>query len=192
MGVQLSWQSTCPASRGSSVRTRLPPPPRMGSQRSWLEHTPDKREVDGPSPFEPTKRAQPDKTYLLIGQQRRLTTAQQISQKVFIFLQKKIKTSTKRQKKFSKKVKLIWLISKNVKSNFKALDANEISRVKNLEFFQQRRRVEREKERSSYKGLTEDALVHGAEEGRDKLRKATVRSKYPKSRGYPNEGTQHE
>ena len=26
MGVQLSWQSTCPASRGSSVRTRLPPP----------------------------------------------------------------------------------------------------------------------------------------------------------------------
>ena len=27
----------------------------MGSQLSWLEHTPDKREVDGPSPFEPTK-----------------------------------------------------------------------------------------------------------------------------------------
>ena len=28
----------------------------MGSQLSWLEHTPDKREVDGPSPFEPTTR----------------------------------------------------------------------------------------------------------------------------------------
>ena len=46
--------------------------------------------------------------------------------------------------------------------------------------------------RSSYKGLTENALVHGAEEGRDKLRKATVRSKYPLIRRYPNEGTQHE
>ena len=46
--------------------------------------------------------------------------------------------------------------------------------------------------RSSYKGLTEDALVHGAEEGRDKLRKATVRSKYPLIRRYPNEGTQRE
>ena len=30
----------------------------MGSQLSWLEHTPDKREVDGPSPFEPTKARQ--------------------------------------------------------------------------------------------------------------------------------------
>ena len=48
------------------------------------------------------------------------------------------------------------------------------------------------RKRSSYKGLTEDALVHGAEEGRDKLRKATERSKYPETRGYPNEGTQHE
>ena len=46
--------------------------------------------------------------------------------------------------------------------------------------------------RSSYKGLTENALVHGAEEGRDKLRKATVRSKYPLIRRYPNEGTQRE
>ena len=26
----------------------------MGSQLSWLEHAPDKREVDGSSPFEPT------------------------------------------------------------------------------------------------------------------------------------------
>ena len=47
-------------------------------------------------------------------------------------------------------------------------------------------------ERSSYKGLTEDALVRGAEEGRDKLRKAAGRSKYLKIRRYPNEGTQHE
>ena len=48
------------------------------------------------------------------------------------------------------------------------------------------------KRRSSYKGLTEDALVHGAEEGRDKLRKATGRSKYLEIRRYPNEGTQRE
>ena len=46
--------------------------------------------------------------------------------------------------------------------------------------------------RSSYKGLTEDALVHGAEEGRDKLRKVAERSKYPKTRKYPNEGTPYE
>ena len=48
------------------------------------------------------------------------------------------------------------------------------------------------KRRSSYKGLTENALVRGAEEGRDKLRKATDRSKYPETRRYPNEGTQRE
>ena len=35
-----------------------------------------------------------------------------------------------------------------------------------------------------------DALALGAEEGRDKLRKAAVRSKYPMTRRYPNEGTQ--
>ena len=28
----------------------------MGSQLRWLERTPDKREVDGSIPFEPTKR----------------------------------------------------------------------------------------------------------------------------------------
>ena len=44
--------------------------------------------------------------------------------------------------------------------------------------------------RSSYKEHTEDALVHGAEEGRDKLRKAAERSKHPATRRYPNEGTQ--
>ena len=34
-----------------------------------------------------------------------------------------------------------------------------------------------------------DALALGADEGRDKLRKATGRSKYPAIRGYPNVGT---
>ena len=37
--------------------------------------------------------------------------------------------------------------------------------------------LNRGKESSSYKEHTEDALVHGAEEGRDKLRKATVSCK---------------
>ena len=35
----------------------------------------------------------------------------------------------------------------------------------------------------------EDALALGAEEGRDKLRKAAVRSTYPLTRRYPNGGT---
>ena len=34
-----------------------------------------------------------------------------------------------------------------------------------------------------------NALASGADEGRDKLRKATGRSKYPAIRGYPNGGT---
>ena len=34
-----------------------------------------------------------------------------------------------------------------------------------------------------------DALALGADEGRDKLRKAAGRSKYPVIRRYPNEGT---
>ena len=46
--------------------------------------------------------------------------------------------------------------------------------------------------RISYKERREDALVHGAEEGRDKLRKVAERSKYPKTRKYPNEGTPYE
>ena len=69
-----------------------------------------------------------------------------------------------------------------------------ISRVKVVEFFVTQGRVgrtrERTEQRSSYKEHTEDALVHGAEEGRDKLRKAAGRSKYPVIRRYPNEGTQ--
>ena len=34
-----------------------------------------------------------------------------------------------------------------------------------------------------------DALALGGEEGRDKLRKAAVRGKYPVTRGYPNGAT---
>ena len=67
MGVQLSWESTCPASRGSRVRFPSSPPmvrtderdtpkeTNMGSQLRWLERAPDKREVGGSSPLEPTK-----------------------------------------------------------------------------------------------------------------------------------------
>ena len=51
---------------------------------------------------------------------------------------------------------------------------------------------ETSRERSSYEGLTEDALVYGAEEGRGKLRKAAGRSKHPEIRRCPNEETQHE
>ena len=36
-----------------------------------------------------------------------------------------------------------------------------------------------------------DALALGADEGRDKLRKATGRSKYSEIRRYPNVGTHH-
>ena len=68
----------------------------------------------------------------------------------------------------------------------------QISRVEIIEFSWTNVKTSRRRERSSYKGLTEDALVHGAEEGRDKLRKAAGRSKYPEIRRYPNEGTQHE
>ena len=35
-----------------------------------------------------------------------------------------------------------------------------------------------------------DALAHSGDEGRDKLRKATVRRKWPLTRGYPNGTTQ--
>ena len=43
--------------------------------------------------------------------------------------------------------------------------------------------------RSSEKEHKADALALGAEEGRDKLRKAAGRSKYPLIRRYPNGGT---
>ena len=41
-------------------------------------------------------------------------------------------------------------------------------------------------ERSRKKEHRVNALALGADEGRDKLRKATFRSTYPKRRGYPN------
>ncbi len=66
-----------------------------------------------------------------------------------------------------------------------------ISRVRRR-IFENEETSRREKKGSSYKGLTEDALVYGAEEGRGKLRKAAGRSKHPEIRRYPNEGTQHE
>ena len=48
------------------------------------------------------------------------------------------------------------------------------------------------KNRLSYKEHRENALAPRAEEGRDKLRKAMGRSKYPLIHRYPNEGTQLE
>ena len=44
-------------------------------------------------------------------------------------------------------------------------------------------------DKESKEGRMADALALGGDEGRDKLRKATGRSKYPLSRGYPNGGT---
>ena len=52
--------------------------------------------------------------------------------------------------------------------------------------------AEAERRRSSKEERREDALAPGAEEGRDKLRKATGRSKYPAIRGYPNGETRLE
>ena len=43
--------------------------------------------------------------------------------------------------------------------------------------------------KESKEGRMVDALAHSGDEGRDKLRKATGRSKYPLIRGYPNGGT---
>ena len=50
-------------------------------------------------------------------------------------------------------------------------------------------RINQRSKRLSYKEHMVDALALGAEEGRDKLRKATCRSKYPSKRRYPNEET---
>ena len=47
----------------------------------------------------------------------------------------------------------------------------------------------RERVRSSYKERRVDAWALRADEGRDKLRKAAGRGKYPSIRGYPNVGT---
>ena len=45
-------------------------------------------------------------------------------------------------------------------------------------------------DKESKQGQTVDALALGGEEGRDKLRKALGRSKYPLIQGCPNEETQ--
>ena len=125
---------------------------------------------------------------------RRLTTAQQNQSKVFYF--EKSKRRVRKGKKIihikeSKKANLVNKAKKTLKAILRLeCCENEISRVRKIEFL--KREDEQKERRSSYKGLTEDAQVHGAEEGRDKLRKATGRSKYPMIRGYPNEGTQHE
>ena len=42
----------------------------------------------------------------------------------------------------------------------------------------------------SKEGRMVDALAHSGDEGRDKLRKAAVRRKWPLTRGYPNGTTQ--
>ena len=49
--------------------------------------------------------------------------------------------------------------------------------------------TEKTSKRSSEKEHKADALALGAEEGRDKLRKAAGRSKYPLIRRFPNGGT---
>ena len=103
----------------------------MGSQLSWLEHTPDKREVDGPSPFEPTKPSLLGKQGLKCAQN--LSDDKETEDLQLHSKQKSIignnKTSTKGKEKFSYQlIKLIWLIkAKDVKSNFKALEnANKL------------------------------------------------------------------
>ena len=44
--------------------------------------------------------------------------------------------------------------------------------------------------KESKEGRMVDALAHSGDEGRDKLRKAAVRRKWPLTRGYPNGTTQ--
>ena len=89
-------------------------------------------------------------------------------------------------------------------SESKILSVTKVTNARNwverLRQFQKRKRQKNRKvlkflpareslRRSSKKERREDALAPGAEEGRDKLRKAAVRSKYPMSRRYPNGGT---
>ena len=49
-----------------------------------------------------------------------------------------------------------------------------------------------EKKKKAKKGARGMPVALGGEEGRDKLRKAALRGKYPLSRRYPNEGTRQE
>ncbi len=91
-----------------------------------------------------------------------------------------------RRKKYRKGNKINRLIRRKKRENdFESFELRKILvELESRIFVEESRR-----ERSSYKEHTEDALVHGAEEGRDKLRKAAGRSKYPEIRRYPNEGT---
>ncbi len=57
-----------------------------------------------------------------------------------------------------------------------------------MKIYEAMRRLD-EARRLSYKEHRVNALAPRAEEGRDKLRKATCRSKYPLMRRCPNEGT---
>ncbi len=96
----------------------------------------------------------------------------------------------------------MWLIRRAKKKFRKGKLPNcrkRISRVKLKNFCKDSKETQkysenaiekREKDQAT-KSIEVDALVHGAEEGRDKLRKAAGRSKYPVIRRYPNEGTQY-
>ena len=102
----------------------------------------------------------------------------------------------RKEKDNSTKKAILRRLIRRKESNFAQLCCN--NRVKRVENFCRkdgRRGLAEDastyvKKRSSYKEHTEDALVHGAEEGRGKLRKATGRSKHPAIRRYPIEGTQ--
>ncbi len=65
-------------------------------------------------------------------------------------------------------------INENTNQISKASHASDADIFKNISLWQ------------SQKEHREDALAPRADEGRDKLRKATVRSKYPMTRRYPN------
>ena len=83
----------------------------------------------------------------------------------------------------------------NSKKKDKTFSQKRINNRINYLFYEtqaiQRRTRTKKKESSSEEEHKVNALASGAEEGRDKLRKATGRSKYLTIRRYPNEGTQH-
>ena len=74
------------------------------------------------------------------------------------------------------------MVSTRVHTIFRVRPWNNLKLLAELGRNKEVRRIrsiikESRRERSSYKEHTEDALVHGAEEGRDKLRKAAVSCK---------------
>ena len=76
------------------------------------------------SPFEPTKRAQPD-NLSVDKHNKKINNCIANQSKSFYFFVKENKDEYEKAKEIFKRfVKLIWLISKNVKSNFKALAAD--------------------------------------------------------------------